>query len=267
MPSWSSADVTHIYSRNWKIQQWFTPGLQQHYRLGVFWMWHACPCWAAAMFNIWSRGGRGVVRGKQTGSHFLSQWLIWEKRGSGEGGTESEVGVARTKQEAQAVDEQGCRVGLSRVGSGKKCWYQERSIGIGICQCYDRACARFIDDARVEVTQGQVKEILGGFGSLLSNWLTNVEVALSLPAVLEVMDKRMANLTLWAKVQHQSEEKNLHLWPQSLRLRLTLPSLGTQDLFFSAWRHSSQSTLIQILLVSLKVLLGMLMRANRVQFT
>lgn len=47
---------------------------------------------------------------------------------------------------------------------------------------------------------------LGCFGSLLCGRLTNVEVALSLPAVLEVMDKWMANLTLWAKVQHQSEE-------------------------------------------------------------
>lgn len=55
---------------------------------------------------------------------------------------------------------------------------------------------------------------LGWTGSLVSGWLTNVEMALSLPAVLEVMDKWMANLTLWAKVQDQPEKSLFGFCPK-----------------------------------------------------
>lgn len=48
--------------------------------------------------------------------------------------------------------------------------------------------------------------VLGRWVTIVSGWLTNVDVPLSLPAVLEVMDKRMMNLTLWTKVQNQPEK-------------------------------------------------------------
>lgn len=45
---------------------------------------------------------------KQTGSHFLSQWLIW-KKGNCSGG-EEKGGKAATVQDAQAVVDRGCWV-------------------------------------------------------------------------------------------------------------------------------------------------------------
>lgn len=61
-------------------------------------------------------------------------------------------------------------------------------------------CKQISDQAlSAEVTKGGKWGVW--FGSLAAGWLTNVEVALSLPAVLEVMDKWVANLTLQATVK------------------------------------------------------------------
>lgn len=109
---------------------------------------------------------------------------------------------------------------------------------------------------------------LGWFGSLLSGSLTNVEVALSLPAVLEVMDKRMANLTLWAKVQHQSEEKKKSSFLDLITKTQTCSFLpgGKGSFLLSGQGHSSQSMLLLILLVNLQVPAGLLKQASSVQF-
>lgn len=73
----------------------------------VFWLscgsaQHLVPGLTCSLFM---EGGWGS---KQTGSHFLSQWLIW-KKGNCSGG-EEKGGKAAMVQDAQAVVDRGCWV-------------------------------------------------------------------------------------------------------------------------------------------------------------
>lgn len=78
----------------------------------------------------------------------------------------------------------------------------------------------------------------------------------------------MANLTLWAKVQHQSEEKKESSFLDPItKPKLALFSQGAKDQFLlSGQGHSSQSMLLQISLVNLQVPAGLLKQASSVQF-
>lgn len=181
-------------------------------------MWHTCPCWAVAMFNIWSPGkhtlfSRGGGNNKLGHTFWVSGWfgrkgaLALEERDKG--------GGAKKIQDAQAVVDQGCWVvwGASSLSFRSKKTRRRKlllhhvlGVGFGIV---GRSWTILEQKWAKVKCKGFWMVELGRFGSLISDWLTNVDVPLSLPAVLEVMDKWMANLTLRAKVQHQSEKSSL----------------------------------------------------------
>lgn len=66
-----------------------------------------------SMFGIWFSGANAFSfcrgwRGKQSGSHFLSQWLIWKKRVNAQ---EKRGKKSKKLHDAEGVVDWGCRVG------------------------------------------------------------------------------------------------------------------------------------------------------------
>lgn len=125
--------------------------------------------------------------------------------------------------------EQGCWVGgpggggvvSTTIHIGRSCTLR--------CLCGVWVCESILKSGRTWGRRGRGR---GGTGWvwLLSGRLTNVEVTLSLPAVLEVMDKWVSNLTLWAKVQHQLEKNKVFSGPDHRKQRFDcnlFPALQT----------------------------------------
>lgn len=66
-----------------------------------------------SMFSIWFSGANSFSfcrgwRGKQSGSHFLSQWLIWKKRVNAQ---EERGKKSKKLHDAEGVVDWGCRAG------------------------------------------------------------------------------------------------------------------------------------------------------------